>query len=385
MMLYDTVVIGAGPAGSYAAQKMAAQGMRVLLVEEHATIGVPRHCTGVLGREAYDRFPDLPREPIQGSLSEALIISPSGERARAPWFSGQAYVVDRSLFDQALAEKAVSAGVELRTSCTVTQVQRQPEFMDVEIKNKTSRASERVQAKAVVLATGISSRLHAMLGLEPPDTFLQCAQTEGFSSTMKEVEVYVGKSVAPGSFAWAVPIGNGKVRVGVTAHRDAGKYLEKLLTGPILRDRLTFDCQKIVRRPVPIRPVKKSVADRALLIGDAAGQVKPTTGGGIYYGLIGADLAAQTLGKACQSNAFDAASLMPYDREWRRVLKQELFLASVARRCFEWFTDDRLNRLVKACQRPDVSEMIRRSASFDWHARMVLSFLGSPRIIWQLF
>lgn len=380
---FDVAVIGAGPVGSYTAYRLAKEGFSVVLLEEHPVVGEPRHCTGVLGREAFDRFPELPKEAIQAELSAAWIVSPSGERIRTDWFEGQAFVVHRTLFDQGLADLAVQAGVELRRSSSARALHLNSQEVRLQIQN-CNPEPQVVTANIAVLSSGVSYRLHPQIGLVPPGTYLHCAQMEVDSDVIDEVEVYIGRDVAPGSFAWSVPIGNRRVRVGVTAHRMAAQHLESLLKGPLLRDRIRLTGGGIVKRPVPIQPIACSVADRVLLAGDAAGQVKPTTGGGIYYGLVGAELAAETIERAFAARRFDQAFLMAYDRAWKRKLGREMWLGSLGRRVFESMKDERLNRLVRAARLKEVSHFVSKDAHFDWHAGKVLSFLMSPRVLWEL-
>ena len=378
--LYDVAVIGAGPVGSYTAYRLAKQGHSVLLLEEHPIIGEPRHCTGVLGREAYSRFPDLPREPIHTELTAAWIISPGGERVRSTWFEKQAYVIHRARFDQALSQMAVQAGAELRTACRVNRIDRQSHGLRFHLAGDGA-GGDTAEARSAIIATGSSYRLQGPLGFPIPSAHLYCAQTEVGSDEIKDVEVYIGSHVAPGSFAWAVPLGNGRVRVGVTAHRMATQHLEELLASPHLASRIRRAGERVVKRPVPIRPVERSASDRILLVGDAAGQVKPTTGGGIYYGLIGSEIASETLSMGLRSDRLDLTFLSSYDRRWKRALGGEMLMGWMGRKVFEHISDRKLDRLVAVCRHKSVEELINPIAEFDWHSKAVFSFLRSPRVI----
>ena len=120
-------------------------------------------------------------------------------------------------------------------------------------------------------------------------------------------------------------------------------------------------------------------------MGDAAGQVKPTTGGGIYYGLIGAELAAQTLMEAFRAGCWDTRFLMPYDRAWKKSLRKEMWVGWLSRKVFEHLSDHQLDRLVRICHHPKISQTIARQAQFDWHGKTVMNFLLSPRVLLQLF
>jgi len=381
---WDICVVGAGPSGSYTALKLAQAGFRVLILEEHEIVGEPRHCTGILGQEAYDQFPDLPREMVQSELSAAWIVSPSGERVRTPWFQGKAVVIDRARFDQSLAAMANRAGAVLQSGCRVESLQQKQDGVSVGV-TYVSGTQEILEARMVVIASGISYRLHPQVDLVPPEEHLLCAQTEVQSDKIREVEVYIGKNVAPGSFAWAVPSGEGRLRVGVTAHARAVQYLEALLSGPLLRDKITRGDEPIHKRLVPISPIASSVADRVVLVGDAAGQVKPTTGGGIFYGLLGANLASQALGRAFAEGRFHRRFLQSYDRDWKRLLRAEAWMGRIGRKVFEHFSDQQLDRLVRVCGDEQVAKLVNRNADFDWHSRSVLSFLIAPKVLAQLF
>ncbi len=380
----DVIVVGAGPAGSYAAYRLAKSGLRVQLLEEHPVIGEPRHCTGVLGQEAFDRFPDLPRHAVQSELKAAWIVSPAGEKIRTEWYEGQAYVIQRAQFDRDLAAMAEKAGAHVQTATTVQSIDVDKDGVRVSIET-ADESSHELRAHAVVLATGISYQLQTQLGLPHPKSHLYCAQMEVASTQITETEVYIGKSIAPGSFAWSVPVGNGRVRVGVTAHRMAAAHLETLLKSTLLKDRITLDGGEMRRRPVPIHSVVRSVSNRVVVIGDAAGQVKPTTGGGIYYGLIGAELAAETLKEAFRVRRWDAAFLRQYDRAWKKQLSKEMWIGRMSRKVFERFSDAQLDRLVRICHHPKISEAIRERALFDWHGKAVWNFLLSPRVLSKLF
>ncbi|MFA5976295.1 MAG: NAD(P)/FAD-dependent oxidoreductase [Elusimicrobiota bacterium] len=381
--VWDVGIIGAGPAGSRTAFLLARQGLRVLLLEEHEQVGEPRHCTGILGQEAFDRFPDLPREAIQSSLPPTWIVSPLGTRVRTNWFDGKAFIMDRARFDRILAERACQAGVTLWTGSRVSQIHREPESVTLAVERGAGQ-TESVRCQAVVVAGGISYRLHSQLGLEPPKRHLICAQTEVESNFVQEAEVYIGRKVAPGSFAWVVPIGNGRLRIGVTATQHAAHCLETLLLSPALKDRIWRDNVLVQKRPVPIDAVPCGATERVLLVGDAAGQVKPTTGGGIYYGLVGATAAAQTLEKAFALGRFDQRTLASYNRRWRSVLRKELWLGRIVRKVFECLSDKKLDGLVRACGHPSVNQLVQHQANFDWHSKNVVSFLTSRTVMAQL-
>ena len=146
-------------------------------------------------------------------------------------------VIDRARFDQSLADMAVKAGATLQPGCRVESLRQGPDGVSVGV-SYVSGTQETLFARTVIIASGISYRLHSHVDLIPPAKHLLCAQTEVQSDHIREVEVYIGKMIAPGSFAWAVPAGEGRLRIGVTAHARAAQHLESLMSGPLLRDKI---------------------------------------------------------------------------------------------------------------------------------------------------
>jgi digeranylgeranylglycerophospholipid reductase len=129
---------------------------------------------------------------------------------------------------------------------------------------------------------------------------------------------------------------------------------------------------------VPLRPLPKTYADRVLVVGEAAGQVKPTTGGGIYYGLLCADIAAEVLHQAFVAGDFSAAILSAYEKKWRARLNRELTIGYWARTLLSRLSNNHIDRLFHRASKKGVPELIvtGNSFSFDWHSRLLLRMAG---------
>jgi len=196
------------------------------------------------------------------------------------------------------------------------------------------------------------------------------------------VEVYLGHEVSPTSFAWAVPIGPDRVRIGVTARTNAALYLKRLLAAPNIRDRIQEGEPKYTRRVIPLGPLKKSYAQRLMVIGDAAGQVKPTTGGGIYYGLLCADIAAEVVGRALQADDLSRRRLAEYDRRWKKALQNEIRLGYLSRLVFERLSDSSIDELFDVVQAHALDKMALNldGFSFDWHGGILSKALSHPGV-----
>ena len=220
----DVVVIGGGPAGLHAAARLAAEGLGVELVEEHDAVGEPVHCTGVLAREAFDRF-GVPRGTILNELTTVRFHPPSGRVVEYSPAEIEAVVIDRVGFDRQLARQAAASGVSFRTS-RITKV-------DVDSTGVTVAGGDVVvRARACVLACGASYALQRRSGSGGRALVLQSAQARAAGRALGHVEVHFGSAAAPGGFAWAVPVqrrDRPAVRVGVMCTSDARGYFRRMV------------------------------------------------------------------------------------------------------------------------------------------------------------
>ncbi len=377
----DVIVIGAGPAGSYAAYCLAVRGYDVLVLEEHPVVGNPTNCSGLIGVEAFANH-DLPKRSILRSFDSARFIAPSGAEALVSADRTVAYVVDRGDFDRSVAEQAEAAGAEYRLGTKCVGISPVDGGIEVEIQG--TNGTRHLRARAGIVAAGVNYTLLRGLGISRPERFIGAAQTEVRMSAVQGVEVYLGREVSPGSFGWAIPVGDERVRLGVCNGAQARQYLQKLVQNPMVLPRLREENLKIQIKPIPISPAKRSYLDRVLLVGDAAGQVKPTTGGGIYYGILCAELAARTLDEAFTIGDLSARRIVQYEDRWRREIGVELRIGAHFRRLGAWLSDAQIDQLIRSYRDPELRDLVERTAAFERHSTFILSLLRSG-IFWGTF
>ena len=369
--LRDVLVVGAGPVGSCIAHRLAGSGRSVLVVEEHSSIGEPMQCTGIVGAECVQRFP-LFDDSIVREVNSARLFSPSGREIRLWREDTQAYIIDRTSFDRSLAGKAQALGAEYATGCRAKQV----ELLNDRVRLETDGGRE-YAARAIVIASGFYSRLPQQLGLGRAGDFMVGAQAEVNTDSLSELEIYFDQDTAPGIFAWLVPTTPNRALAGLFCRKNPISRLRSLMSELSRKGRIDPTDAKITPGGIPLRPLRKTYLERVLVAGDAAGQVKPTTGGGVYYGLLCADIAADVLLQALEAGDYSEKHLSRYQKRWKGEIGRELRVGYIARRIYEKRTNSQIDRLFNILQSKGIIESLQASPdiSFDWHSRAIVKAL----------
>ncbi|MFQ5914079.1 MAG: NAD(P)/FAD-dependent oxidoreductase [Nitrospinota bacterium] len=370
----DVIVVGAGPAGSSVAFVLGKHGHRVTVLEEHPRIGEPENCAGLIGARVFSSY-NLPRQTVLREFSSASFYAPRGEKAEVQFDRPMAYVVQRGEFDRALAKRAQSVGASYLPGMRCTDISIRPNRVELTVKPAKGSSRERfsLSARAVVLATGIRSGLQKVAGLSPPTRYMEAAHTVVQMRDVEEIEVFLGREWAPGYFAWALPLDGKYVRLGVCSERYPVQFLKRLFSHPMISRRLVSNSQPILAKIIPVAPVAKSYASRLLLVGDAGGQVKPTTGGGIGSSIICGHIAGESLSQALAEDDLSEVSLSRYETAWCRELMSEFQTASAYRTRFAVLSDRSLDGLVKLLRRKEVRKIIRAYGDFDRHGMLLRS------------
>ena len=371
---HDAVVVGGGPAGLYAGWRLARAGFSVAICEEHRTSGMPVHCTGVLAADAFERF-GISDDSVLNELRTVSFHPPSGGVVDYSTATVEAVVIDRARFDRRLAERAAIAGAELSYGERVTKVS-----VDAGGVTVTSGSSMR-RARVCLLACGARYGVQRKLRLGIPRLLLHSAQAELPASRLGDVEVHFGQHIAPRGFAWAVPVQRERpyVRVGVMCERHADRYFGRMLRDIAVRWGVdAADRWRPLQKILPLGPIDRTFDDRVVVVGDAAGVVKPTTGGGIYYSLMTASLASEIVADALSRDDLSAAALSEYERRWRRHLGPELRWQLVLRRIAQRLTDDDIDGLFALARTDGLMPLVRRTAAFNHHREFIVALLKHP-------
>ncbi len=373
--MYDVVVIGSGSVGSYVAYKLAGMGYGVVVLEQYKQAGEQVCCTGIISQECVSSFA-VDSSVVLRKVNSARLFSPSGKVLRLWREETQACIVDRTAFDRALASRAQDKGAEYRFNSLATDL----EVGDSSVSVKATCQGERIslEARAVVIANGFGSRLAEGLGLGKAGDFVVGTQTEVEAIGVDEVEIYFGQEIAPGFFGWLVPTSPQRALVGLLARSNPGRYMKKLMLSLLAEGKVVSAEVEPTYGGIPLKPLPKTYGERLIVVGNAAGQVKPTTGGGIYFGLLCAEIAANTLHRGLANDNLSARRLADYEREWRRKLGRELEIDYYARKFYERLSDRQLDRIFEIIKSNGIDEALLKAKdlSFDWHSRAVLRLVG---------
>jgi geranylgeranyl reductase family protein len=332
--VYDVIVVGASVAGCRTAELIALKGFRVLVLEEHKKVGEPIKCAGLVSWRIRKLFPQLPNNIFINKIKKGKFFSPNGNffvlKSKKP-----AYVIDRKKLDCYLATKAKKAGVRISLNESFLNFLNKRNSIIV----KTIR--RRYETKILIGADGANSLVAKRAGIKQPSKIFVGIQTTAkgdFDSNA--VELWFG-SIAPKFFAWVIPENEKYARIGLASEKNSRKNFEifmKRRIGKIYKPNVFG----IIRTGL----IKESVAERIMLVGDAACQVKPFSGGGIIYSLITSKICADATIKALENNKFDKTFLRKnYDLVWKEKLEHAIKKGLFYRKFLNLFSDKGLNLL----------------------------------------
>jgi digeranylgeranylglycerophospholipid reductase len=375
--MYDAIIIGAGPVGSRVAYLLAEAGHRVGVIDKKTRLDEPVCCTGIISTECVKRF-NIPGSVILRLASSARVFSPSGNELRLERPEPQACIVDRPAFNAAMAEQARRSGAEYILNSPVKSIDSQTSRVRIEIEREAGE-NEYLEAKIAVIASGSNSKLAPISEMGKYGDFAMGAQVEVESTNLDEVEIYFGHKIAPAFFAWLVPLSGKRALAGLLSRRRTGYYLKTLISTLKAEGKIVDVRNEISFAPVPLKPIARTYGHRVVVAGSAAGQVKPITGGGIYYGLICADIAGEHLHRAIESGNLSDRDLAGYEKQWKKTLGQEFKKAYIARKFFELLSDRRLDSAFNIIKSNGIDKTLLESPEleFDWHGGSILKLLGN--------
>jgi digeranylgeranylglycerophospholipid reductase len=367
---YDIIIVGAGPAGSMTACHAAKKGARVLLIEKRQEIGASLRCAEGISREGLEKSKIVvDRTWVSAEISGAKLVSPCGNSLRLNERNAGnevGLVLNRNLFDKALAADAARAGTEIQLKTSATGLIIKSGVVKG-IVGTSYGEPFKATAKCVVGADGYESQVGRWGGL---DTTLKTSDiTTCFQYRMTNIKIepnfceFLLGSVAPGGYAWIFPKGGDTANVGLGVlgsklkkKGEVKAYLDKFIKND---DRLKHGqpLEALAAAVSVSPPVEKSVADGLLLVGDAARVIDPITGGGIANGCIQGVIAGKVLGECAQAGDFSDAALQRYEKLWRDELENKLWRNWMVKEKLITLPDKTLDDIVKVLSESDLKSM----------------------------
>lgn len=348
---YDCIVVGGGPGGAWAAKHAAEHGASVLLLEKDREIGIPVRCAEAVGEVGLKRAVEPSERWITNVIKGVVLVSPEGKEVVVESKEDRGFMLDRRIFDFELVQIATTCGVEVMTKAYVYDLIK-PNGVPKGVRVQHLGKNYEIRAKVVIGADGLESRVGRWAGLR---TNIKMKDMEScLQMTLANIDVepqyiyfYFGHEVAPGGYLWVFPKNDRVANVGLgisgeyARYKSARRYLQEFIdkrfpNAPVL--------YTVVGGVPCATTLKKIVADGVMLVGDAAHQVNPISGGGIATAMIAGQIAGRVAAESIASDDISAHRLQRYPDEWHEAEgKNHERLYRVKKAVYK-LSDDDLNR-----------------------------------------
>ena len=356
--MYDVVIAGGSIAGLLCAREIATNGHSVLVIEEDYEIGTPEHCGGLISTNALEELGIVPRlKTLDHKIESAKIFSPSGNNFFLNSSKQKVVEINRRELDKQVALQAQKNGAEIKVSTSFQEVTK----TGIRTKN------ENIDCKILVDARGVSSIIQ-----KDRTGILSSAQYEIYADWIVkgQVEVIFDNEKYPGFFAWIIPSAQGTGKVGVAGKGiNAAEALEDFLA-----TKGEFSIIRKIFAPIWIKgPIENFVENNLVIIGDAAGQAKPTTAGGIFSCGMGGIFAGQAISKFLESG--EQKDLLEYQKRWNEKFGKEFEKQLFARKMLERLDNATIDKLFDSVT-PEITKEISEKDDFDFHTGSIIKLLG---------
>ncbi len=373
-MQAQVVVVGGGPIGAVAARCAAEAGASVLLVERRADLNRSSCCTGLVSPRTLATL-GVSTGSVLREILGVTVRAPDGRELELSADNRKAVVIDRGRLERELHELARAAGVDVRLATEAMSASGDA------IALKSDGGPTQVTASVVIGADGPYSRVAQWFGLPRPEQYVHAAQAvveTDRALPSDRVEVAFGEKVAPGFFAWVVPAEDERLRVGlgVVPPLDPSDHLDRFLAS-------RFPEREVLSRAsgwIPVAPAPRSATDSVLLVGDAAGQVKPLSGGGLFLGGICARIAGRIAAETALSGAPDRRAATAYESEWRSAIGREIAFGRSIRRIWGALSDRDVDAVIATCDDPDLLSFLAAHADIDRLHRLPDELAARPAL-----
>ncbi len=362
---YDVIVVGSGPAGSTTAERCAANGLDVLILERNEKVGEPVRCAEGMSASSVEQLKlDIPEDCISEYIDGAVVYAPDGREIKIQFEATKGYILDRKRFDKWLAERAVKAGAELVLNANVIDLVKDGGIKGVVVELLGTKERKTIKSKVVVAADGAESVVARKAGLrtEKKPKFVD----SGFQYKMRGIELehprmivlYLGRKIAPRGYIWIFPKGKDSANVGIGitgegCEKTAKQYLDEWIeTKPGIKK---GEIVEINGGCIPVGDFMENMTtDGLLCVGDAANQVNPLHGGGIAESIKAGRIAGDVISDSINGSS----DLSEYNKRWWEQCGKRLKKTEKVREIFEKLTDDEMCDLADILSAEDLTDFV---------------------------
>ena len=362
-------IIGAGPAGLATAIRLREEGFESIVLEEHNTIGLPEHCSGLLSVNGLKDLKINPENSIQNKIYGAKIFSPNGTMIKIEKHNPVAYVVNRKEFDQDLLKNARGKGIHVATSTKLIDVRKNTLFVQTE-----GGRGEMRKAEYIVGADGVNSTVRHLVGIKTgKENFVHTVQsvcTGEFNSDFIEMHF---SDYSKGFFGWCIPINKTKAKIGIGSllgDNVAGNY-KQFIAEKFPAVRVGAAQSSLIPYGLPLQGIVKN---NIALVGDAAFQTKATTGGGVIFGMRAGNILGENLANVFKNNG----KLVDYEKKLVG-LNRELKMHWKIRNYFNSLNNDQINKMFKKLKEKDIEYFLEREGDMDNPSSFIGKMAKSPK------
>ncbi|MCX9012095.1 MAG: NAD(P)/FAD-dependent oxidoreductase [Candidatus Methanoperedens sp.] len=383
---YDVIVVGAGPGGSVAAKTCTEAGLDVLLIEKRQEIGDPVRCAEGVGRDALKKHIEPDKRWIAAEVKGSMIIAPDGTQIRMSEDAKSlkaGYTLERKVFDRALAQQAAMAGAEVMVKTRATGLLRSDGRV-AGIRAMYMGETHDIRADIVIGADGVESKVGRWGGINTalkPVDIETCAQFLVSNIDPGEYSrFFLGSNYAPGGYVWVFPKGEHTANVGIGVLGSKSGDVRAITLIQRFTEKYMPQAKiiEIVVGGVPVSgPIKQTVTDGLILVGDAARQSDPLTGGGITNAMDAGKMAGEVCIEAKERGDYSVKTLKEYEGKWRATIGKEISKSLQVKNLLIKLTDEQLNLLAHSLDGVDASKMALP-------AFLLTLFKKNPRILWEL-
>ena len=355
---FDVVIAGGSVAGLLSAREISSNGFSVLVIEEDYEIGTPEHCGGLVSIAGLEELGVIPfRKTFDHMIESAQISAPDGNSFEINSKKQKVIEISRRELDKQIAFQAQKNGAVIKVKTSFQEI------TDTGIRTN----EENIDCKIFVDARGVASLIH-----KDRTGIISSAQYEIYADWIHkgQVKVMFDQEKYPGFFAWIIPSNEGKGKIGVAGRGiNVAEALDK-----ILEEKENYSIIRKIYAPIWIKgPIANFIDGKTIIVGDAAGQAKPTTAGGIFTSGMGGIYAGQAISKFLKTN--NQSDLLEYQKKWNERFGEEFAKQIFARKILERIDNQTINKLFKSIT-PEIVKDISEKDDFDFHTSSIIKLLG---------